>query len=146
MPVWDFAIFAGRAVGLCGDGMEDTAAIRAEDGRLVMSSLAYADEVVDPAEIEDLDGLSDVEVNDREVAMAESLVDSLSADFEPEKYHDEYREQVMALIEMKAAGEEFTTPEAPAEKPNVVDIMAALEASVQAAKAARASAAAAESA
>ncbi|NND75025.1 MAG: Ku protein [Ilumatobacter sp.] len=114
-----------------------TAAIRAEDGRLVMSSLAYADEVVDPGDIEELEGLDDVEVNDREVAMAESLVESLTADFEPHKYHDEYREQVMALIQMKADGEEFEVPEAAAEKPNVVDIMAALEASVAAAKESR---------
>ncbi len=114
-----------------------TAAIRAEDGRLVMSSLAYADEVVDPGTIEELQGLADVEVNDREVAMAESLVESLTADFAPAKYHDEYREQVMALIQMKADGESFEAPEVAAEKPKVVDIMAALEASVAAAKEAR---------
>ena len=113
------------------------AAIRAEDGRLVMSTLAYADEVVDPADIEELQGLDDVEVNDKEVAMAEALVDSLAAEFEPEKYHDEYREEVMALIQMKADGEEFEAPVAAAEKPKVVDIMAALEASVAAAKEAR---------
>ena len=115
-----------------------TAAIRAEEGRLVMSSLAYADEVVDPADIEELQGLDDVEVNGREVMMAESLVASLSSDFEPHKYHDEYREQVMALIQMKADGEEWEVPETAAEKPNVVDIMAALEASVAAAKESRA--------
>ena len=88
-----------------------TAAIRAEDGRLVMSSLAYADEVVDPSEISELQGLDGVEVSAKEIAMAESLVESLAADFEPEKYHDEYREQVMALIQMKADGEEFEMPE-----------------------------------
>lgn len=115
-----------------------TAAIRAEEGRLVMSSLAYADEVVDPADIEELNGLDEVEVNDREILMAESLVESLTADFEPHKYHDEYREQVMALIQMKADGEEFQAPEAVPEKPNVIDIMAALEASVAAAKESRA--------
>jgi DNA end-binding protein Ku len=114
-----------------------TAAIRAEDGRLVMSSLAYADEVVDPASIDELEGLDEVEVNDKEVAMAESLVESLSAPFEPDKYHDEYREQVLDLIEMKRAGQEFTVPDVEAEKPKVVDIMAALEASVAAAKEAR---------
>jgi len=114
-----------------------TAAIRAEEGRLVMSTLAYADEVVDPASIEELDGLDEIEVSDKEVAMAESLVDSLTAAFEPEKYRDEYREQVLDLIEIKASGEEFEIPEAAAEKPNVVDLMAALEASVAAAKEAR---------
>ncbi len=114
-----------------------TAAIRAEEGRLVMSTLAYADEVIDPADIDELNGLESVEVNDKEIAMAEALVASLAADFEPEKYRDEYREEVMALIQMKADGEEFEVPEAAAEKPKVVDIMAALEASVAAAKDAR---------
>jgi DNA end-binding protein Ku len=114
-----------------------TAAIRAEEGRLVMSTLAYADEVLDPADIEELQGLDGIEVSDREVSMAEALVDSLAAAFEPEKYHDEYREQVMALIDRKAEGEEFEVPEVAAEKPKVVDIMAALEASVAAAKEAR---------
>jgi DNA end-binding protein Ku len=114
-----------------------TAAIRAEDGRLIMSTLAYADEVIDPEAIDELQGLDQVEVNDKEVAMAEALVASLAADFEPEKYRDEYREEVMALIQMKADGEEFEMPEAAAEKPKVVDIMAALEASVAAAKDAR---------
>lgn len=114
-----------------------TAAIRADHGRLIMSTLAYADEVVDPADIDDLDVLGDIDVASKEVAMAQSLVASLSAAFEPEKYRDEYREQVRDLIEMKASGQELTAPEAPAEKPNVVDLMAALEASVKAAKQAR---------
>ena len=114
-----------------------TAAIRAQDGRLVMSTLAYADEVVDPATIDELATLDDVDVTAKEVSMAESLVDSLTAEFQPDKYHDEYREQVLALIDAKAAGEQFEAPEMPAEKPQVVDLMAALEASVKAAKEAR---------
>ena len=114
-----------------------TAAIRAQDGRLVMSTLAYADEVIDPATIEELDGLDEIDVSPKEVKMAEALVESLTADFEPAKYHDEYREQVLDLIRMKAAGEEFEVPEVAAEKPKVVDLMAALEASVKAAKQAR---------
>jgi DNA end-binding protein Ku len=114
-----------------------TAAIRAEEGRLVMSTLAYADEVVDPATIDELQGLDGIEVSSKEVAMAESLVDSLTAAFEPEKYRDEYREQVLDLIQVKASGEEFTLPEEAVEKPKVVDLMAALEASVKAAKEAR---------
>jgi DNA end-binding protein Ku len=114
-----------------------TAAIRAQDGRLVMSTLAYADEVTDPATIEELDGLDEIDVSPKEVKMAEALVESLTADFEPAKYHDEYREQVLDLIRMKAAGEEFEVPEVVAEKPKVVDLMAALEASVKAAKQAR---------
>jgi DNA end-binding protein Ku len=114
-----------------------TAAIRAENGRLVMSTLSYADEVVDPADIDELQGLDAVDVSVKEVKMAESLVESLSATFEPEKYTDQYREQVLDLIKVKASGAELTVPESPVEKPKVVDLMAALEASVQAAKDAR---------
>ncbi len=114
-----------------------TAAIRAEEGRLIMSTLAYADEVLDPATIDELAELDDVTVSKKEVAMAESLVASLSAAFEPEKYRDEYREQVLDLIEIKASGEAFELPEAEVEKPKVVDLMAALEASVAKAKEAR---------
>jgi DNA end-binding protein Ku len=114
-----------------------TAAIRAEDGRLIMSTLAYADEVIDPATIEELEGIDEVEVSAKEIAMAESLVDSLTAAFEPEKYRDEYREQVLDLIQIKADGQAFEIPDAPADKPKVIDLMAALEASVAAAKQAR---------
>ena len=113
------------------------AAIRAEDGRLVMSTLAYADEVLDPATIDELSELDGVDVSAKEVAMAESLVDSLTAAFDPAKYRDEYREQVLDLIDIKASGEAFQLPEAEAETPKVVDLMAALEASVAKAKEAR---------
>jgi DNA end-binding protein Ku len=114
-----------------------TAAIRAIDGRLMMSTLAYADEVVQADSIDELAGLDDVDVSAREVQMAEALVESLSDEFAPDKYHDDYREQVLGLIEKKAAGEEFEVPEVAAEKPKIVDLMAALEASVEAAKSAR---------
>jgi DNA end-binding protein Ku len=114
-----------------------TAAIRATDGRLMMSTLAYADEVVQADSIDELAGLDDVDVSAREVQMAEALVDSLTDEFAPDKYHDDYREQVLGLIEKKAAGEEFEVPEVAAEKPKIVDLMAALEASVEAAKSSR---------
>jgi len=114
-----------------------TAAIRAEEGRLIMSTLAYADEVLDPATIDELQELGDVEVSSKEVSMAESLVESLTTTFEPEKYRDEYREQVLDLIQIKASGEAFEVPETRTEQPKVVDLMAALEASVAKAKEAR---------
>ncbi len=81
--------------------------------------------------------LGEVDVSAKEVSMAEALVESLTAPFEPEKYRDEYREQVLALIDKKAGGEEFELPAVEREAPKVVDLMAALEASVQAAKEAR---------
>ena len=114
-----------------------TAAIRAVDGHLMMSTLTYADEVVKKTAIDELEGLDDVDVSDREVKMAEALVASLSDEFQPEKYHDDYREQVLDLIAKKAAGEDFEIPEPAAEKPKIVDLMAALEASVEAAKQSR---------
>ena len=77
----------------------------------MMSTLVYADEVVPVDSIDELAGLDDVDVSAREVQMAEALVESLSAEFEPEKFHDDYREQVLDLIEQKAAGEEFEVPE-----------------------------------
>jgi DNA end-binding protein Ku len=114
-----------------------TAAIRATDGHLMMSTLAYGDEVVSPESIDELTGIDEVDVSDREVKMAEALVESLTDQFQPDKYHDDYREQVLDLIAKKAAGEEFEVPEPTTEKPKIVDLMAALEASVEAAKTAR---------
>jgi DNA end-binding protein Ku len=114
-----------------------TAAIRATDSRLVMSTLAYADEVVPAGSVDELAGLDDVAVADREIKMAEALVESLTDTFDPDKYEDEYRVQVLDLIAKKAAGEAFELPAAVAEAPKIVDMMAALEASVEAAKAAR---------
>ncbi|MEK7425959.1 MAG: Ku protein [Actinomycetota bacterium] len=113
------------------------AAIRAVDGKLLMSTMVFSDEVVDVGGIDELEALGDIDVSAKEVKMAEALVESLSAAFEPGKYRDEYRASVLDLIERKAAGEEFELPAAVAEAPKVVDLMAALEASVKAAKAAR---------
>ena len=116
---------------------QHTAAIRAIDGRLMMSTLAYADEVVPAADIDELSNLDGIDVSTREVKMAEALVDSLTDAFDPEKYRDDYREQVLDLIAKKDAGEAFEVPEKETEKPKIVDLMAALEASVEAAKSAR---------
>jgi DNA end-binding protein Ku len=113
------------------------AAVRAVDGKLLMSTIVFADEVVAADKIEELEAIEGLEVSDREVKMAEALVESLTADFDPTKYTDSYREQVLDLIQRKAAGEEFEAPAPAAAAPQVVDLMAALEASVKAAKAAR---------
>jgi len=114
------------------------AAVRPVDGRLVLSTMVYADEVVNPASIDEFEGLDDVKVTAKELAMAEQLVESLSVDkLDLEQFHDEYREQVLDLIGKKAAGEELVAPEPVASTPKVVDLLAALEASVQAAKASR---------
>jgi len=119
------------------------AAIRPTGDVLCLETLLFADEVV-PAE--SLDGLPgpDTEVSERELKMARQLIESLSTDFEPEKYHDEYRERVLALIEQKAEGAEIVAQPAAEEPTKVVDLMAALEASLAAAKEKRASEAASE--
>jgi DNA end-binding protein Ku len=116
---------------------EYVAAVRPVDGRLVLSTMVHADEVVDPAGIEELDGLENVEISEKELKMAEQLVASLAGPFELERYPDSYRLQVLDLLEKRAAGEEIEVPERPATAPQVVDLMAALEASVKAAKEAR---------
>ena len=104
-----------------------------DDDVLGMTTMIFADEIVDTKTIEELESLEDVEAGERELEMARQLIESLSGDFEPEKYHDEYRERVLELIERKAAGEEIAVQ--PVEEPKPVpDLMAALEASIQAAK------------
>lgn len=117
-------------------------------GALVLSTMNYADEVVPVDSLEGLPGDEDREaVSDRELKMAEALVESLTAEeFEPDKFHDTYRERVLALIDAKAAGQTVTAPAAAEPSARVVDLMAALEASVKAAKERRAEAPAAEKA
>jgi DNA end-binding protein Ku len=114
---------------------EQLVAIRpAPGGVLMMETMIFADEVISPEDIDDLPAAKDLKASDRELKMAQQLIDSLSADFEPEKYQDEYREKVLELIERKAAGEEIAVqPEAPQPK-KVPDLMAALEASLAAVK------------
>ena len=109
------------------------AALRARDGVLVLSTMLYADEVVDPGELS-VPTADDTAPTERELNMAAQLVESLSAPFDPEKYHDDYREKVLALIEAKADGEIITAPAPAEEHAPVVDLMAALEASLARAK------------
>jgi DNA end-binding protein Ku len=142
---------AAKAYKLLVDAMEDSGkvavarvvlrskehlvAIRPRDGALAMETMLFADEVIPPESLEELaaaDG--DVQTSDRELAMANQLIDSLASDFEPEKYRDEYRERVLDLIERKAQGETIVIEEPAAEPEKVPDLMAALEASIAGAK------------
>lgn len=117
---------------------ERVAVLRAVNGTLVLSMMVYADELNPTNTLAEFDELADVEVTPRELAMAESLIDSLSEAFEPERYHDTYRESVLELIERKASGAPMVAAAGTkAASADVVDLMAALEASVQAAKQAR---------
>jgi DNA end-binding protein Ku len=113
------------------------AALRPKDGVLVMSTMVYADEVNDPKELGEFDDVAEVDVSDRELRMASQLVESLTEPFEPERFEDSYRNQVLELIERKAAGEELVAAPAPVAEEKVVDLMAALEASVRDAKESR---------
>ncbi|MCU1345438.1 MAG: end-binding protein Ku [Acidimicrobiia bacterium] len=108
---------------------ESLVAIRVRDGVLCLEMLRYADEVVAVSALGDLAG-EDVELGEKEVAMARQLVDALSGDFDPEQFHNEYREQVLALIEAKAAGQEVSVEPTARPQAQVVDLMAALEASI----------------
>ena len=113
-------------------------ALRPDNGVLVLSTMVYADEVNDPAELTELEEMDDVEVSDRELLMARQLIDSLTEDFEPARFEDTYRLRVLDLIERKASGDlEVVAPPAPAAEEKLVDLMAALEESVKEAKQAR---------
>jgi DNA end-binding protein Ku len=114
------------------------AAVRPKDGMLVLSTMVYDDEVNSPEDIHELTDLDGVDVSDKELAMAEALIESLSAEFKPEQFMDTHRNQVLELIERKAAGEtERVAAPVAASSDKVVDLMAALEASVAAAKESR---------
>src|SRR5215213_6370096 len=78
---------------------ESLAAIRPMDGVLTMATMRFADEVVSPEELDGVIPDEEEKPQKRELEMAKTLIDSLSSDFEPEKYRDEYREELMALIE-----------------------------------------------
>jgi len=113
---------------------EQLVAIRPRDGVLAMETMLFADEVVPTDSLEEMASDGNVKTSDRELTMARQLIDSLSSDFEPEKYHDEYRERVLDLIERKAQGETIVIEEPAKEEEPVPDLMAALEASIAGAK------------
>jgi len=109
------------------------AAIRPLDDVLVLETMLFHDEVVPRSDLE-LPSEADVEVTDRELKMARQLIDSLTTDFEPDQYEDEYRQRVMDLIDAKAAGQEVVVEPSAAEPSRVEDLMAALEASLDEAR------------
>jgi DNA end-binding protein Ku len=112
---------------------ENLVALRPREAVLAMETMLFADEVISPDSLDELT-VDGSKTSKRELDMAKQLIESLSADFEPEAYRDEYRERVLELIERKAAGETITI-EAPEEEPTKVpDLMAALEASIASSK------------
>jgi DNA end-binding protein Ku len=112
---------------------EHLAAIRTSGGVLTLTTMRFADEVVPADELDDVLPAEPPKPAKREVEMAEKLIDSLTRDFDPAAYRDEYREELMALIERKAEGKEIVTPEAAEpEATQAPDLMAALEESIAA--------------
>src|SRR3954468_10767725 len=110
---------------------EQLVALRPANGVLAMSTMNFADEVVDTDKFDDKP--DEVETSKRELDMAKQLIESLTSEWEPDKYHDTYRERVLELIEQKAEGKEIAVQ--PVEEPQPVpDLMAALEASVKPAR------------
>jgi DNA end-binding protein Ku len=111
---------------------EHLAAIRSNGTLLTLTTMRFADEVVPAEELEILPEKA-AKPAKREQEMAEQLIESLSTDFDPAAYRDEYREQLLSLIERKAEGKEIVAAEA--EAPPVTkgpDLMAALEESIAA--------------
>jgi DNA end-binding protein Ku len=112
---------------------EHLATVRLRDKVLVLETMYWPDEIRAPR-FDELD--EEVELRPQEVKMARSLIDSLTDDFEPDEFTDEYRVALEELIRKKVEGEEITFAE-PSEPSKVVDLMDALRASVEAAKASK---------
>lgn len=109
-------------------GKEHLVLIRPHDGRLVLHTMYYADEVRDAGEIETG---SDAKVRPNELEMAGRLIEHLSNDaFEPEKYKDEYRDRLQEVVQKKVAGEEVMIAEEEKPRAQVIDLMDALKASL----------------
>ncbi|MCC3376023.1 Ku protein [Cohnella sp. REN36] len=110
------------------------AAIRCVDNCICMETMFYPDEIRAISAVPNLP--QNLQVNDRELNMAKLLIDQLSTPFEPEKYTDDYRAALLQAIERKVAGQGVDVVTAPAaERTNVIDLMAALQASLEAVKA-----------
>jgi DNA end-binding protein Ku len=111
------------------------AAIRPLDGALAVSTMRFHDEVMAPADIDAIPtGRSAPRAQPAEVKMAAQIIESMSRDWDPKRYEDTYRVQVLDYLKKKAAGEEIVVEDEPEEQSKVVDLMAALEASLEAAK------------
>ncbi|MQA15444.1 MAG: Ku protein [Pseudonocardiaceae bacterium] len=113
---------------------EALAVLRPRGQGLVLQTMVWPDEVR-PGTADELD--DDVSVNDAEVAVATALIDAMAADYEPQQHTDAYREALLAVVDAKAAGSVVAPAAAEEERPEVIDLVSALQASVTAARAAR---------
>jgi DNA end-binding protein Ku len=113
---------------------EHLAAIRPMGDVLTLTTMRFADEVVPPEQLDGVESNGE-KPKKRELEMAKQLIGSLSGEFDPEHYRDEYREQLLALIERKADGKEVVAAAIEVPKPTKApDLMAALEESLAAVK------------
>ncbi|HEV3474839.1 MAG TPA: Ku protein [Actinomycetota bacterium] len=120
----------GNRVGIAKVAFRDKehlAAVRLMDNVLVLDTMFWPDEIR-KADFPELD--KDVKVSDKELSMAQSLIENLTEPFKPDAYRDEYREALLEVVEKKVAGEEIEYIEAP-EPAKVVDLMEALKQSVE---------------
>jgi len=116
---------------------EYLAAIRSDGSHLTLSTLVFPDELVAPDSLEEFDQLDGVDVSAKELKMAKGLVEALSDSFDPAQYTDEYRASVEKIIEDKGAGRTLVFEEAPEPRGTVIDLAAALEASLNDAREAK---------
>jgi DNA end-binding protein Ku len=115
---------------------EQLVAVRPVGEVLGMATMLFADEVLAPDRIDELADAAAVEITKRELDVAKQLVDSLAGDFEPERYSDTYRAEVLAMIERKAQGEHIAVqPEPEQDAAPAPDLMSALKASLDAVRA-----------
>jgi DNA end-binding protein Ku len=115
---------------------EQLVAVRPIGEALGMATMLFADEVLAPDRLDELADAAEVKTTKRELDIAKQLVDSLAGDFEPEKYSDSYRAEVLAMIERKAQGEQIAVQPAPDEvTAPAPDLMSALKASLEAVRA-----------
>ena len=103
---------------------ESLAALRPMDDVMTMATMRFSDEVVSPKELEEVLGEDVEQPKGKELEMASALIDSLTSEFDADQYRDEYREELLSLIERKGRGETVAAP----------DLMAALEESLAAVK------------
>jgi DNA end-binding protein Ku len=116
---------------------EQLVAVRPMGVALGMATMLFPDEVLPPERLDEVVDAADAKTTKRELDIAKQLIESLAGDFEPDKFRDSYREQVLALIERKAEGKEIAV-QPPAEEvaAPAPDLMSALKASLDAVRAA----------
>lgn len=107
-------------------------ALRPTPAALTLTTMLFGDEVLAPDRLDELDSVGEAQATERELKMARQLIDSLSGEFDPSKFRDEYRERVLQLVERKASGEEIAVQPQAEEPAAAPDLMAALEASLAA--------------